>query len=119
MFDVAAHPFCIQFRAIRGSSRSGRSCLNDGTLAAFAEGRLAEDAHAGIEEHLAECPHCGAVLVRAAGAERPQDGPSIHVATTQSSGGPHVSILGLIPGVQLSAGGGVGGKISPNWACLA
>jgi tRNA A-37 threonylcarbamoyl transferase component Bud32 len=64
--------FAIMIRAMRGSSRSERTCLSDSTLAAFAEGRLAEAAHAGIEEHVADCSDCRAVLVRAAGAERPE-----------------------------------------------
>jgi tRNA A-37 threonylcarbamoyl transferase component Bud32 len=57
-------------------SRIGRTCLSDDTLAAFAEGRLAVDGHAGIEEHLADCPDCRAVLVQAAGAERTRGGSS-------------------------------------------
>ncbi len=69
-------PSAIMIGAMRGSSRIGRICLSDDTVAAFADGRIAEDAHAGIEEHLADCPDCRAVLVQAAGVERTHGVPS-------------------------------------------
>jgi tRNA A-37 threonylcarbamoyl transferase component Bud32 len=53
-----------------GSSRAGRACLGEDTLAAFAEGQVDEGGHERIEEHLADCADCRAVLTRAAGIER-------------------------------------------------
>jgi serine/threonine protein kinase len=55
---------------MRGSPRAERTCLDAGTLAAFAEGRVDEGAYGRIEEHLADCADCRVVLTRAVGADR-------------------------------------------------
>ena len=85
-------PFAFIIGPMHGSFRSGGICLSDDALAAFAEGRIAPDAHAGIEEHLADCPDCRAILVQAAGVERAHGMPS---------GDDDVDPEGLAPGARV------------------
>jgi serine/threonine protein kinase len=56
---------------MRGVPPGRLACIDEDTLAAFAEGQIDERAHAPIEEHLADCDDCRAVLTRAAGMTRP------------------------------------------------
>jgi serine/threonine protein kinase len=95
MFELRCTLSALMIRAMRGSYRIGRTCLSDGTLAAFAEGRVEEDAHVGIEEHLADCRDCRAVLVRAAAGEHPDGMPSSHPSGAE--GDPEV----LTPGARV------------------
>jgi len=50
-----------------GAPSRTASCLGENTLAAFAEGRLEGDARRAVEEHVADCPDCRAILATAAG----------------------------------------------------
>jgi tRNA A-37 threonylcarbamoyl transferase component Bud32 len=61
---------------MRGSSPSEQACLGEDTLAALAEGQVDERAHGKIEEHLADCADCRAVLAQAVRMERSHGAPS-------------------------------------------
>jgi eukaryotic-like serine/threonine-protein kinase len=65
--------FCPRFVKIRGVTQRSMACLaciDENLLAAFAEGGVDEHARSQIEEHLADCGDCRAVLTRAAGLLR-------------------------------------------------
>lgn len=72
--------------------RPGWRCPDDSELAAYADHRLAENEKARLEAHLADCGFClgqVAFLVRAQGAELPQDvpGPMLARARELASSG--------------------------------
>jgi tRNA A-37 threonylcarbamoyl transferase component Bud32 len=58
---------CATVAAVLGSSSRGPSCIDEQTLADFAEGGTDARAHGRIEAHLADCVDCRAVFTRAAG----------------------------------------------------
>jgi tRNA A-37 threonylcarbamoyl transferase component Bud32 len=62
--------FCGHDCTVLWPSRSGLACLSEATLAAFAEGQIEGHTQGPIEEHLADCDDCRAVLTRAAGTMR-------------------------------------------------
>lgn len=51
-----------------GAPSQAIGCLDENALASFAEGRVADEARRAVEEHLADCAECRAVLARVAGA---------------------------------------------------
>ena len=57
-------------------ARSERGCLEDGELAAFAEGRGSAVARAEAEVHLARCPECYELFVAVA-RSLAEDGPAL------------------------------------------
>ncbi|HEY2517320.1 MAG TPA: serine/threonine-protein kinase [Polyangiaceae bacterium] len=67
-------------------------CIPEATLAAFAEGQVDSGDHSSLEDHLAKCVDCRAILARAAGVSRPLDavtsltGPSMELDETLPTG---------------------------------
>jgi eukaryotic-like serine/threonine-protein kinase len=59
-----------------GGTKGDFGCIPEGTLAAFAEGHVDPREHAALEEHLAICSDCRAILARSAGASSPPEAES-------------------------------------------
>jgi serine/threonine protein kinase len=75
---VAFRHSCGKRTGMRGVPLGRLACIDEDTLAAFAEGRIDERAHAPIEEHIADCSDCRVVLTRAAGmTHSPVETPSV------------------------------------------
>jgi serine/threonine protein kinase len=83
-------------RRMRGSSLRGVACIGEDTLSAFAEGLVDARSHQRIEEHIADCGDCRAVLTRAAGVMRSH----VEMSTVPSEG--------ALDAAELSAGTRVG-----------
>jgi serine/threonine protein kinase len=80
---------------MEGGGNAPESCIEEETLAAFAEGRLDGAKLPPIEAHLADCSECCAVFTRAAGAMSP------FVAMSQGSSRTETEAGDLIAGSRV------------------
>jgi tRNA A-37 threonylcarbamoyl transferase component Bud32 len=82
-------------RPVGATVQARFACIGESTLAAFAEGAAGPHAERSIEEHLADCPDCRAVLACAVGVVQPPPDRS------SASSGPGEEEEGLLSGTRV------------------